>query len=127
MDIPRALAFSRYAARALAADPSLAERLAASCTQPFAWDDVQAALSAVAGEDDAPALATALRVARRRLFLHTLVRDLTGNAPLTEVCGAMTQLAEHALRTSLVLHARFSPSALASPPARTTGCARNSS
>jgi [glutamine synthetase] adenylyltransferase / [glutamine synthetase]-adenylyl-L-tyrosine phosphorylase len=107
MDIPRALAFSRYAARALAAEPGLADWLAVSCTQPFAGDDVHAALFTVTGEDDAPGLASALRVARRRLFLHTLVRDLTGKAPLTEVCGAMTRLAEHALSAALALHARL--------------------
>ena len=32
-------------------------------------------------------LAPALRALRRRVFLHTLVRDLTGRAPLTEVCA----------------------------------------
>ena len=104
MDITRALAFSRYATRALAAEPGLAEVLVAACVQPFAWDDIRAAIIA---ENDPGAHAVALRRLRRRVFLHTLVRDLTGQAPLTEVCGAMTQLAEIAIGASVDLHAHL--------------------
>jgi [glutamine synthetase] adenylyltransferase / [glutamine synthetase]-adenylyl-L-tyrosine phosphorylase len=106
MDITRALAFSRYATGALAAEPGLAEVLVAACVRPFAWHDTLAALAAVAADDDPGAHAIALRRLRRRVFLHTLVRDLTGLAPLTEVCGAMTQLAEIAIGSSVDLHAR---------------------
>jgi len=104
MDIQRALAFSRYATRALAAEPGLAEALAESSVRTFAWDDERAALAAVVAAGDPIGLSTALRRLRRRVFLHTLVRDLIGLAPLTEVCGAMTQLAERALDSSVDLH-----------------------
>jgi len=104
MDIQRALAFSRYATRALAADPALAESLAESSGRAFAWGDVRESLAAIVAEGDAARHAIALRELRRRVFLHTLVRDLTGQAPLTEVCGAMTQLAEQALGTTVELH-----------------------
>ncbi len=104
MDITFALAFSRYATRALAAEPGLAEILSESCERPLDWDNVRASLAA---GDDADALAAALRMLRRRVFLHTLVRDVAGKAPLTEVCGAMTQLAELALRSAVDLHARL--------------------
>jgi glutamate-ammonia-ligase adenylyltransferase len=107
MDIKKALAFSRYATRALAAEPGLAENLAESSARPFAWDDVRASLAAVVAEGDPVGHAVALRVLRRRVFLHTLVRDLAGLAPLTEVCGAMTQLAEQALDSSVELHGRL--------------------
>jgi glutamate-ammonia-ligase adenylyltransferase len=107
MDIPRALAFSRYATHALAADPRLAESLVDTCTRPFAWDNERAALTAIVAEDNPGAHAIALRGLRRRVFLHTLTRDLAGLAPLTEVCGAMTQLAELAMRSSVDLHARL--------------------
>ncbi len=101
MDITDALAFSRYANRALAVEPGLADFLAESRGRPFAWDDVRATLADVGAQDDPETHAIALRGLRRRLFLHTLVRDLTGLAPLTEVCGAMTQLAEVALESTV--------------------------
>ncbi len=107
MDIQRALAFSRYATRALAAEPGLAEILAESSGRMFDWGDVRASLASVVAEGDPVGHAVALRVLRRRVFLHTLVRDLTGLAPLTEVCGAMTQLAELALDSSVELHGRL--------------------
>ena len=107
MDLRDALTFSRYATRALAAEPGLADFLAESRTQPFAWDDVRGTLADVAAQDNPDAHATALRDLRRRLFLHTLARDLTGLAPLTEVCGAMTQLAELVLESTVELHARL--------------------
>jgi [glutamine synthetase] adenylyltransferase / [glutamine synthetase]-adenylyl-L-tyrosine phosphorylase len=107
MDIHRALAFSRYATRALAADPGLAESLTESSPRTFAWDHGRASVAAIVAEGDPARLAIALRELRRRLFLHTLVRDLTGLAPLTEVCGAMTQLAELALDSSVELHGRL--------------------
>jgi len=107
MDIHQALAFSRYATRALAADPGLAESLAESSTRTFAWSDVRASLAAIVAEGDPSRHAIAIRELRRRVFLHTLVRDLTGLAPLTEVCGAMTQLAEQALDSCVELHGRL--------------------
>ena len=107
MDITDALAFSRYADRALAVEPGLADFLAESRSRPFAWDDVRGTLADIDAQDDPEAHAKALRGLRRRVFLHTLVRDLTGLAPLTEVCGAMTQLAEVALESTVELHARL--------------------
>jgi [glutamine synthetase] adenylyltransferase / [glutamine synthetase]-adenylyl-L-tyrosine phosphorylase len=107
MDIKKALAFSRYATRALAAEPGLAEILAESSAQAFAWSDERASLAAIVAEGDPVSHAVALRELRRRVFLHTMVRDLAGLAPLTEVCGAMTQLAELALDSSVELHSRL--------------------
>jgi glutamate-ammonia-ligase adenylyltransferase len=107
MDIHRALAFSRYATRALAADPGLAESLTESSPRTFAWDNVRTSFATLVAEGDAASHGIALRALRRRVFLHTLVRDLTGLAPLTEVCGAMTQLAELALDSSVELHTRL--------------------
>ncbi len=115
MDNSFALAFSRYAARALAADPSLASILAATTAQPFAWAGVQVALGKIVAESDADALAIALRDLRRRVFLHTLARDLAGGAPLTEVCGAMTQLAEIAIGACVSFHSRILATAHGEP------------
>jgi glutamate-ammonia-ligase adenylyltransferase len=99
MDLPRALEFSRYAARLLAAEPDLAAELTESLETPFAWP----APSVFAGDDE-PALASRLRKLRKRVFLHTLLRDLTGRAGLTEVCAAMTTLADLALAQALRVH-----------------------
>ena len=107
MDITRALAFSRYASRALTAEPGLSEVLATTYSAPFAWPEVGASLARIGAENGPGAHAAALRALRRRVFLHTLVRDLTGLAPLTEVCATMTQLAELALGSSVELHARL--------------------
>jgi hypothetical protein len=51
-----------------------------SRSRPFAWDDVRGTLADIDAQDDPEAHAIALRGLRRRVFLHTLVRDLTGLA-----------------------------------------------
>ncbi len=102
MDLTRALAFSRYAQRALAAQPGLAAVVDAAAAGPFDWSAPDARFD---GATDAGALARGLRGLRRRVFLHTMVRDLTGRAPLTEVCAAQTRLADVALSAATALHA----------------------
>jgi glutamate-ammonia-ligase adenylyltransferase len=102
MELERALAYSLEATRALAAVPGLAAEIERTADHPFDWSP---ALATLAAAPDAASLGTALRRLRRRLFVHTLVRDLTGRAALEEVCGAMTALAEVALRMSCAAHA----------------------
>ncbi|MEO8752972.1 MAG: bifunctional [glutamate--ammonia ligase]-adenylyl-L-tyrosine phosphorylase/[glutamate--ammonia-ligase] adenylyltransferase [Casimicrobiaceae bacterium] len=102
MDQPRALAFSQYAVRALAAEPGLGTELGATAGGPFDWS---APGVDVTGVDDADALALALRALRRRVFLHTMVRDLAGLATLQEVCTALTTLADVALQAAVRVHA----------------------
>ncbi len=119
MDISRALSFSRYAARALLAEPGLADWLSASCTTPFPWETSEAALAVADAEHDAASdpeyLGNALRRLRRQVFLHTMVRDLAHAAPLTEVCGTMTRLAEIALGAATELHAHLLAHAFGEP------------
>ncbi len=111
MDITRALEFSRYATRALVAEPALANWLSDSCAAPFEWKSAEAALIAAGLEGDAevdPAgFGDALRRLRRRVFLHTMMRDLALSAPLTEVCGTMTRLAELTVGATAQRHARL--------------------
>jgi [glutamine synthetase] adenylyltransferase / [glutamine synthetase]-adenylyl-L-tyrosine phosphorylase len=102
MDLPHALAFSRYAERALTVHPDLAGWLATAVEHPFDWDTPE---SRVPAEADAAALATCLRRLRRRVFLHTMLRDLTRRAQLPEVCTAMTTLADVAIRAAVARHA----------------------
>jgi glutamate-ammonia-ligase adenylyltransferase len=96
MDLERALTWSRYAARAFAADPALAQVVAAIDAPP-AWSAPEV--------DDPALLAPALRRLRRRVFLHTMLRDLTGRAPLPEVCATMTSLADTAIASAVRAHA----------------------
>jgi glutamine synthetase adenylyltransferase len=71
--------------------------------------------------DDEAALAARLRRMRTRVFIHTMLRDLMGLAPLTEVCGAMTTLADLALQETLRVHAARSTPCTARPSARKRG------
>jgi glutamate-ammonia-ligase adenylyltransferase len=110
MDITRALEFSRYATRAVIAEPALADWLSASCAAPFEWKSAEAVLIGAGAkghaETDPAILGDSLRRLRRRVFLHTMVRDLAQSAPLTEVCGTMTRLAELTVGAAAGLHAR---------------------
>jgi glutamate-ammonia-ligase adenylyltransferase len=106
MDLARALEWSRYARDALAAHPSLAGEIAATVDAPFDWPVARRNLDGVVDGGDAAALAGALRALRRRVFVHTLARDLTGRAPLAEVLATITTLAEVALAAATALHSR---------------------
>ena len=104
MDIDRAVAFSRYADRALKQSPQLREELEATLDAPFDWACARTETDRRIAGNDPAALAAALRMLRRRVFLHTLVRDLTGRAPLAEVVGAVTALAEYALHAAVAVN-----------------------
>ncbi len=103
-DLDRALSYSRYAAAALAAHPSERDLLLQRLDTPYPWPEAQSELDATVAAGDPEALATALRTLRRRVFVHTLVRDLAGRAALAEVCTAMTALAEISLAAAVSLH-----------------------
>ena len=106
MDLDRALAFSRYASQALAASPALREEIFATLDTPFDWSADRAALTEIIARGDEGGLAATLRTLRRRVFVHTLCRDLTGRASLGEVMEAVTTLAETAIGAAVTLHAR---------------------
>ncbi len=118
MELDRALAFSRYAQRALAADPALGAWLAATVDAPFAWRDEDAAIDAAA---DAETLGRTLRAVRRRAMLHTLARDLTRRAALPEVCGVVTRLAERAIDAAVRVHHRALAEACGEPLGEESG------
>jgi glutamate-ammonia-ligase adenylyltransferase len=104
MNVERALAFSRYATRAVDADPTLRDEIVATLDAPFDWTGPRAELDAIIARPDAPALAQTLRRLRRRAFVHTLVRDLTGRAAFPEVVDNMTTLADASLRAAVDVH-----------------------
>jgi [glutamine synthetase] adenylyltransferase / [glutamine synthetase]-adenylyl-L-tyrosine phosphorylase len=98
MDLSQALSYSHYAARAFTADPALREEVVATLDAPFAWPEA-------IPDGDETFLGTFLRRLRTRVFVHTMLRDLLRQAPLTEVCAAMTALADLSLRETLRVHA----------------------
>src|SRR5437879_1432009 len=106
MDLDRALAFSRYASQALGASPALREEIFAILDTPSDWSADRAALTETTAPGGEGGLAATLRTLRRRVFVHTLCRDLTGRASLGEVMGAGTTLAETAIGGAVTLHAR---------------------
>ena len=104
MDLDHALAFSHYAQRMLAARPAWRDWLTGHLETPFPWHEARSAIDALAGDDDSRRLDATLREVRAQLMLHTIARDLTRRAPLAEVVGAVTQLAEVAIRSATALH-----------------------
>jgi len=106
MDLDRALAFSRYAERTLLAHPALRDELVATLDAPFDWGAADRGLDEALVGGDCAMLEERLRWLRRRVFLHTLARDLTARATFAEVVQTMTALAERALRDATELHAR---------------------
>src|SRR5690348_11250353 len=121
MELDAALAFSRYAERAQNAHPSLRDEIAATIDAPFDWKSAQTAVDAAVAADDATALAAALRALRRRVFVHTLARDLTGRAAFGEVAHAMTTLAERAIAAAVDVHARLLAATFGTPRAEASG------
>src|SRR5438067_6297048 len=91
-------AVSRFAARVLHARPELASELAAP--QPFTRAEMSDALAGAAADAEG-ALRRRLRRLRARVFLRVMARDLLAQAPLEEVCGTMSELAEAVLEASL--------------------------
>ncbi|HZS67056.1 MAG TPA: bifunctional [glutamate--ammonia ligase]-adenylyl-L-tyrosine phosphorylase/[glutamate--ammonia-ligase] adenylyltransferase [Burkholderiales bacterium] len=89
---------SRFAARVLHTRPGLAGELA--LPQPFTRAEMNAALAGVAGEEE-PVFRRRLRRLRTRVCLRVMARDLIAQAPLEEVCGTMSDLAEVSLAAGL--------------------------
>ncbi len=124
MDIDRALRFSHYASRLVAAKPHLREALATTVDAPFPMAQALDALAPHVEALEATRLASALRGLRERVMLHTLVRDLDGAAGLDEVFQAMTSLADGALSTALRLHHRELALAFGEPRSAEDGSAQ---
>ena len=105
----RALALSRFARRALqaelghaAGDDDMADRLARLAAEPWSRARMEAALDAAhADEAGYEGLRAALRRLRRDVVLGLMVRDIGGAAPLAEIVGTVTALAELAVQRAL--------------------------
>jgi len=121
MDLAAAYEFSRYAQRLRVADPGLCASVEAVLDRPFPWADGE--LGGLARGSDAAALAVALRQLRQRVYLHVLLRDLTGRAELYEVCATMTRLAELAIGAAVDAHSSALAAIHGEPIGADTGAA----
>ena len=121
MDLAAAYEFSRYAQRLRVADPGLCASVEAVLDRPFPWADGE--LGGLARGSDPAALAVALRQLRQRVYLHVLLRDLTGRAELYEVCATMTRLAELAIGAAVDAHSSALAAIHGEPIGADTGAA----
>jgi glutamate-ammonia-ligase adenylyltransferase len=119
MDLAEALEFSRYASRLRAAQAELFAAVASALDASFAVSGDEAA--ALGDPPDPATLARSLRKLRQRVFLGTLLRDLTGRADLLEVCGVMTGLAQASISASVVAHHRWLAEAHGDPVGAESG------
>lgn len=101
------LSYSHDLARAAAARPALAERIAAWAAAPVTRAALDARLDELLAQGGQPpsedALKKALRQLRGEAFGAVAERDLAGRADVAEVTGTMTDLAEAAIQRALAL------------------------
>ncbi|MBM5646143.1 bifunctional [glutamate--ammonia ligase]-adenylyl-L-tyrosine phosphorylase/[glutamate--ammonia-ligase] adenylyltransferase [Burkholderia pseudomallei] len=101
------LSYSHYLARAAAARPGLAERIAAWAAAPVTRAALDARLDELLAQGgqlpSEDALKKALRQLRGEAFGAVAERDLAGRADVAEVTGTMTDLAEAAIQRALAL------------------------
>ncbi|HZR70643.1 MAG TPA: bifunctional [glutamate--ammonia ligase]-adenylyl-L-tyrosine phosphorylase/[glutamate--ammonia-ligase] adenylyltransferase [Burkholderiales bacterium] len=108
------LEYSRYARHLIGARPELRAELSAA--EGWTRGAMRAFLAERPARDEA-SLHAALRALRQRVVLRTMARDLAGQAPLAEVCAAMSSLAEVAVETALAFLEPAIESALGVPVA----------
>src|SRR5690349_11842653 len=87
---------SRFARRILEVRPELGVELRTPA--PFSRAEMVAALQ---NAGDETAFKRQLRRLRERVLLRVMARDLIARAPLEEVCGTMTDLAEVSVAAAL--------------------------
>ncbi len=102
-DLDRLARCSRFGRRLLAAQPQLADAVAARLDQPFARADMQAFLAEPPCADE-DTLHRRLRQLRQRVWLVATARDLAGTADLAEVTSTYTALAEVCIAAALDFH-----------------------
>ena len=103
--IDQAADFSAYLRTSLAARPSLDGWLASACQKPFSRREMEAFLDQTPASDE-NALNRLLRDLRQRVMAVLIVRDLGGQADLSEVTRTCTDLAEVAFATACAWHHR---------------------
>jgi glutamate-ammonia-ligase adenylyltransferase len=94
------LELSRFADRLVAARPELQEELDQAAHGPWTAASMRSFLESQDSSGESASL-SALRRLRQRVILRVLARDLGGIADLSEVCGAMSALAEVSITAAL--------------------------
>ncbi|HUL92885.1 MAG TPA: bifunctional [glutamate--ammonia ligase]-adenylyl-L-tyrosine phosphorylase/[glutamate--ammonia-ligase] adenylyltransferase [Burkholderiales bacterium] len=92
------LEFSRYAHELVMFRPELREELVRAEDGGWTREEMRAFLRNGASADEPH---SRLRQLRQRVMLRTMARDLSDSAPLEEVCGTMSALAEVAIGEAL--------------------------
>jgi glutamate-ammonia-ligase adenylyltransferase len=99
------LPFSRYAQRILESEPARKAELLQALQSPFSRKEMQAFLDAhsqqIATEEN---LHRVLRDLRKQVMLRLAMRDISGEADLSEVMSSMTALAEVTINFALKYH-----------------------
>ncbi|TCJ13618.1 bifunctional [glutamate--ammonia ligase]-adenylyl-L-tyrosine phosphorylase/[glutamate--ammonia-ligase] adenylyltransferase [Parasulfuritortus cantonensis] len=103
--IAQAADYSRYLRARLEARPELAAWLAEACLAPFERRTMADFLAAAPAADE-DTLKQRLRDLRQRVMAVIIVRDLAGQADLTEVTRTCTDLAEVAFAEACAWHHR---------------------
>ena len=105
MILVSSLPFSRYAQRILESEPARKAELLQALQSPFSRKEMQAFLDAhsqqIATEEN---LHRVLRDLRKQVMLRLAMRDISGEADLSEVMSSMTALAEVAINFALKYH-----------------------
>ena len=105
--------YSRYLARLLDRRPQWLPLLDDVRTHPATRESIEAELGGPFADKEA--LHHALRLARQRVMLSVIVRDVAGIAPLDEVVSTVTALAEVTLRVAVLHHARWLEATFGTP------------
>ncbi len=99
--IRRLRGLSRYADRLIERRPELIEVLRDN--GPVTREAIDAVLAG-ASRDEEPEFKRRLRRLRQEVLLRTMHRDLSGRADLTEVCAAMSELADASIGEVIAWH-----------------------
>lgn len=100
-----ALPYSRYVQRILDSEPARKTALLETLQSPFQKDEMQAFLDSQSGQiTDEEILHRVLRDLRKQVMLRLAIRDISGQADLTEVMSCMTGLAEVTINFALRFH-----------------------
>jgi glutamate-ammonia-ligase adenylyltransferase len=100
-----ALPFSRYVQRILNSEPARKTALLEKLQSPFLREEMQAFLDSQSRHiTHEEILHRLLRDLRKQVMLRLAIRDISGQADLSEVVSSMTELAEVAINFALKYH-----------------------
>lgn len=95
-----AFRYSRYVSRSFRRVPTTVERIASSLNESFPWFSWNDRLA----KADASTLDATLRELRREVMLYTMLRDIAGQATVSEVVQEVSALADTAVQTAVRAH-----------------------